>query len=361
MPFAGEFTAIYDDLIKPALEGGGYKVARADSFFDQQNILKDIVRNIGTADLIVADLTTLNPNVFYELGLCHGLRIPTILLTQSIEEVPFDLRGYRIHVYSTHFSEVHKLKASLQEISERHKSGDISFGSPVTDFLPSEAVQVVTATPELQEQMPTQMTEVASNEVEADKGWLDYLVEGDQAAEEISKLLQVFLDETTNIGSRIQSHSSRLETLAANPGPGSAIQARKIALLAASDMNVFSINVEDIAPAFEEGINTVTESFSLYANIINVISEEEATAVDNFRITVYGLLEGVKTGLQGTRFFRDAAAGLKGISKDINQASRRMTKTLNRIISSMEQLEAFCVRTLQVIDEKLDEQDMKDL
>ena len=39
---------------------------------------------IDTADLLIADLTDLNPNVFYELGIAHGLGIPTVLLTQSI-------------------------------------------------------------------------------------------------------------------------------------------------------------------------------------------------------------------------------------------------------------------------------------
>lgn len=110
MPFPSEFTAIYEQLVKLALEEVGYDVTRADSFLDQQNILRDIVRGIGTADLIVADLTTLNPNVLYELGLCHGLRIPTILLAQSMDEVPFDLRGYRIQIYSTHFDEVTETK-----------------------------------------------------------------------------------------------------------------------------------------------------------------------------------------------------------------------------------------------------------
>lgn len=57
MPFDPEFQSVYDDLIKPALEEAGYDVERADSFLDQQNILSDIVRGIGDADLVVAELT----------------------------------------------------------------------------------------------------------------------------------------------------------------------------------------------------------------------------------------------------------------------------------------------------------------
>ena len=62
MPFDAEFTPIYEQLIKPALEEVGYEVLRADSFFNQQNILRDIIRGMFNADLVVAELTTLNAN-----------------------------------------------------------------------------------------------------------------------------------------------------------------------------------------------------------------------------------------------------------------------------------------------------------
>src|SRR2546427_11218947 len=94
MPFDSEFDSIYSELLKPALEQAGYSVARADSFLDQENIMRDIVRGIASSDLIVVDLTTHNPNVLYELGLAHRLRIPTILLAKNIVEVPFDILGY---------------------------------------------------------------------------------------------------------------------------------------------------------------------------------------------------------------------------------------------------------------------------
>jgi hypothetical protein len=49
MPFEPEFDDIYENLIKPALEDTGYDVQRADSTFDQQNILRNIVHNIDRA------------------------------------------------------------------------------------------------------------------------------------------------------------------------------------------------------------------------------------------------------------------------------------------------------------------------
>jgi nucleoside 2-deoxyribosyltransferase len=100
MPFDQEFAAIYEQLIKPSLEDVGYEVARADTLLTQQNILRDVIAGIAGASLVVADLTTLNPNVMYELGIAHGLQIPTVLIAQSIEDLPFDLRSYRVIQYS---------------------------------------------------------------------------------------------------------------------------------------------------------------------------------------------------------------------------------------------------------------------
>jgi nucleoside 2-deoxyribosyltransferase len=51
------------------------------------------------ADLIVADLTGRNPNVFYELGYAHALGKRTLLLTQKIDDVPFDLRHRQLVEY----------------------------------------------------------------------------------------------------------------------------------------------------------------------------------------------------------------------------------------------------------------------
>ena len=52
------------------------------------------------ADLIVADLTGQNANVFYEMGFAHALNKDTILLTQTIGDVPFDLRQRRLVEYA---------------------------------------------------------------------------------------------------------------------------------------------------------------------------------------------------------------------------------------------------------------------
>lgn len=90
-----ELDTIYA-LIKNVLAQYGYKVRRAESPTD---ILRDIVFDLDSADLVVADLTGLNPNVMYELGIRHGFCKKTLLLTQDRQELPFDIAGYQCIEY----------------------------------------------------------------------------------------------------------------------------------------------------------------------------------------------------------------------------------------------------------------------
>ena len=100
MPFREKWSDyIYKEYIKPLVESQGITVKRSDEMFGQ-NVLEDIWGAIYSSRLVVADISAPNENVFYELGIAHTLGKKTIILTQNIERVPFDLRTQRIVVYS---------------------------------------------------------------------------------------------------------------------------------------------------------------------------------------------------------------------------------------------------------------------
>ena len=66
---------------------------RADDLEHQGEIIDEIREAIRTYDVILADTTGANPNVCYEVGFAHALDRPTILICQTGEKLPFDLRG----------------------------------------------------------------------------------------------------------------------------------------------------------------------------------------------------------------------------------------------------------------------------
>jgi len=99
MPFTEPFDTLYDDVIKPEAEGLGFEIIRVDEIAGPGIILDDIRRQIERAHIVVAEISTPNPNVFYELGYAHALNKPAVLLARRQSEMPFDVRPYRAIFY----------------------------------------------------------------------------------------------------------------------------------------------------------------------------------------------------------------------------------------------------------------------
>ena len=99
-PFGEPFNTIYGDHIRPSIETiAGLKCRRADDIYDNRPIIEDIWRYTNEARIVVAELTGRNPNVFYETGIAHTVGKEVILITQSMDDVPFDLKHLRCIVY----------------------------------------------------------------------------------------------------------------------------------------------------------------------------------------------------------------------------------------------------------------------
>jgi hypothetical protein len=123
MPFTDKLNPIYDSIIKPVIKDLRMESLRADEIFNSKPIIEDIWESIKKARFLIADLTDRNPNVFYELGLAHALNKDVILLTQDIDDVPFDLRHFRIIVYQDSISGADKLKSTLKDFINEQING----------------------------------------------------------------------------------------------------------------------------------------------------------------------------------------------------------------------------------------------
>lgn len=98
MPFMPELNFFY--LRKHLEENHQLRVERGDHRILTIPLLEKIRIQIREADVIIADITGRNPNVFYELGLAHAQDKPVILITQdSIQEIPSDIRHFEFIKY----------------------------------------------------------------------------------------------------------------------------------------------------------------------------------------------------------------------------------------------------------------------
>jgi len=85
-------------LIRKSL-ASGFDISRADENSNPGAISPTMIASILEADLVIADLSGFNPNVFYELAIAHGYKKPTIHLQKSGETAPFDVKDMRIVRY----------------------------------------------------------------------------------------------------------------------------------------------------------------------------------------------------------------------------------------------------------------------
>ena len=140
------FRALHDTVITPALKELGYAVTRADDVASMGSIAADVVRRLATADVVIADLSDLNANVFYELGIRHALRGQgTIMIVdKSRTDVPFDLKPYRVIEFTPDLRGIEKLRTSLVTFVRaiQGKVPDPSKDNPVHDYLPSLPVDI---------------------------------------------------------------------------------------------------------------------------------------------------------------------------------------------------------------------------
>lgn len=99
--------------IKLICDGLGLKCVRGDERFVPGDVLPHIIRLLLRSSIIIANVGGRNPNVFYELGIAHTIGKTTILLSETIEEVPFDIKTKRVITYHNNFTLEKRVRSAL--------------------------------------------------------------------------------------------------------------------------------------------------------------------------------------------------------------------------------------------------------
>lgn len=131
-----DFDAVEKSLIGPALDELGVAGRTTIEIMRSGNIREDMFHRLVTADLVIADLTIHNANVFYELGLRHAFRPKYTFLIRSegLNNYPFDLQTDRYFVYN-YKEPAQSLEGLLTALGETISSD--SDDSPVYRLLPN--------------------------------------------------------------------------------------------------------------------------------------------------------------------------------------------------------------------------------
>lgn len=128
-------------LVQPALEELGLTVVRADQIGEPGMITTQVLEYLKRSRLAIADLSYLNPNVFYEVALRHALRLPVVQVIRKADRLPFDVNQSRTLVFDTTdiYSLIPKLQTYRAEIASQARKAledPESVGNPVSIFYP---------------------------------------------------------------------------------------------------------------------------------------------------------------------------------------------------------------------------------
>ena len=114
MPFKAEFSLIHDG-IRRACSAANYRCLRVDDIWEESTVIQDIFNLIFRAHVVVVDFSGKNPNVMYETGIAHTLGKHVVPISQSLDDVPFDMAHHRILKYFPNSEGIETMVSKLSE------------------------------------------------------------------------------------------------------------------------------------------------------------------------------------------------------------------------------------------------------
>jgi hypothetical protein len=111
-----EYEALFNEVITPACEKEGFSVYRADFTKRPGLVIADIAKHLTESQVIVAEVTPLNGNVYYEVGYADALKKPVVLIAdKAVGQLPFDIRPYRTIFYENSIAGKRVVEEALGE------------------------------------------------------------------------------------------------------------------------------------------------------------------------------------------------------------------------------------------------------
>lgn len=129
-----KIDGVISSAIKPVLNGK-YEVIVSHEETNSGSIKSSIIKNIYDCDLVIANLTTQNPNVMYEVAIRHAVAKPIIHITEDVKDLPFDINDQRTIEYKDDMYGVIELRDKLDKMVSDIETSTEKISNPVVDSL----------------------------------------------------------------------------------------------------------------------------------------------------------------------------------------------------------------------------------
>lgn len=332
MPFEDKFFEVYE-MLKRQFEKE-FIFSHAGDEDNQQNILKDIIQSIYEADIIIADLTGLNANVFYELGVAHTLNKKVIIITENISSLPFDLKSYRAREYSTHFTKFAELIDALDKYLHGAVSGEVVYSNPVNDFLSTQKEA------DIVKSIYTTNSEIELPE-DTENGFLDFMAGIEENMNQMTDYVNQMTNDLQNMTDNVIKSTEKINNIGGN---GSASFVRKEAKKVANYMGTFSANLRVYNSHYIRLWNQVEKD--ILGLLENKYASQNADELVSFLKSLKATQNKIVESCLSVEKMKNASLGNFGMERTLNQSIRFLDEDLANYLSIMEQIRCSIDRIL---------------
>ena len=336
MPFEDDIKALYDSMKDRYKDK--YEFTYAGDMDNQQNILKDIVLGISSANIIIADLTDNNPNVFYELGLAHAMNKKVIIITQELDELPFDIRSYRVSQYSLMFNKLPLFFEELDKNLAGALDGSVGFGNPVYDFLPNYKFMdsgTIALLSSESDHVGMNSVDSNANNNETDAGLLDNIEVIQQNSICVLNEINGIGDEVTILTNSLEHASMEINRVKGNGGNIDLSFVKKVCRNLSQPINEFSSNLQG-------HVNVIQEKWSGLENNYLLM-------LDNINISITANHEGIRQSTESLKTMKESIPAaemqieetilcikyFQGYERSLNKAANSMVLSLENYLQML--------------------------
>ncbi len=330
MPFQEEFFEVYEMLKMKFSER--FEFSNAGDEANQQNILKDIIQPIYEADVVIADLTGLNANVMYELGLAHSFNKKTIVITKDdLSLLPFDLKQYRAKDYDTHFKKFEELLNYLETNLVGAIENTVAYSNPVKDFLALEKIDNI-----------SWFSDKPSIELDddSDKGFLDFLADIESNTLALTDTINEMNASMGEMNAGVTSSTAEIERVNKNGGSGTVSFVRKESKKVAKHIDSFSSKLR----ASNSSVSCLWDKIE--KNTLGLL-ENKFTSNENNRVhlieylkSLHGMKKSIAESNVSMEYLKTSMENILGMERSLNQSVRFLTFDIDSYIVITQRIEA---------------------
>ena len=326
-PFNEDFLALFEEFKRQF--GAQFEFTNAGDLDNQQNILKDIVEGIANADVVIADLTGLNPNAFYELGLAHAMNKKVIIITQELDELPFDIKSYRANPYSLQFNKLPVLMTELQKLLNGAVDGSVQFGNPVADYAPNFQRPQIERSVVDGEGDSGEPEEAEDSSEEDNRGFLDYLELINENSDAMNQELSAMGQEITDMGDSVTAAVGEIDRVKGKTGSADSAFVRGVCRKLSEPIGV-------CAEKIHRHVTNVTIYWEKVENDYLALLDnrfiKRPKNIEDLRTTMNALVE-MQAAISDSN---EKVDGLIAALKGNMGMERRLTKAITSLITEMQ-------------------------